>query len=262
MKLFDTHSHYNDEQFNDDREEIIKLIYEAGVKNTVVVGDNIENSKKVVQIAKKHEFIFSAVGIHPNEIGNNEEKIKKDILEIEKIANEEKVVAIGEIGLDYHWEDNKKELQKYAFIEQIKLANKLELPIIIHSRDAIMDTIEILKKDIKPKNKGILHCCQLNKDLVKAGLEEGLYISFAGAITFKNSKNADEIINIVPDDRILIETDSPYLAPEPNRGKRNDSRNVKYIAEKIASVKGKSLEEIARITYENAKKIYKIQNDK
>ncbi len=198
-------------------------------------------------------------GIHPNEIGNTKEEIDKDILEIEALAKaNKKVVAIGEIGLDYHWEKDRKELQKYSFIEQIKLANKLDLPIAIHSRDAIMDTIDILKNDIKPNKKGILHCCQLNKDLVKAGIEEGFYISFAGAITFKSSKNADEIIKMVPEDKILIETDCPYLSPEPHRGQRNDSRNIKYTAQKIADVKQKSLEEIAKITYENAKRIYRI----
>lgn len=198
-------------------------------------------------------------GIHPNEIAENEEKIKKEILEIEKIAKDnKKVVAIGEIGLDNHWVKDKREIQRYAFLEQINLANKLKLPIIIHSRDAIMDTIKILKEKTFSEKKGILHCCQLNKDLVKAGLEAGFYISFAGAITFKSSKNADEIIQMVPDNRILIETDCPYLSPEPNRGKRNDSRNVKYIAEKIAKVKEKSLEEIAKITYENGIKVFEI----
>ena len=178
-------------------------------------------------------------GIHPSDIGQTEQDIDKQIQEIEELAKNKKVVAIGEIGLDYHWEKDKKELQKYAFLEQIKLANKLDLPIAIHSRDAIMDTIEILKGDILPNKKGILHCCQLNKDLVKAGLEAGFYISFAGPITFKSSKNAPEIIEMVPDDRILIETDSPYLSPEPHRGQRNDSRNVKYVAEKIAEIKRK-----------------------
>lgn len=259
MKLFDTHSHYNDHQFDEDRDEIIKKIYEEGIKNTVVVGDNIENSKKVIAIAKKYDFIYSAVGIHPTEISESKEGIDKEILEIETLAKSDKVVAIGEIGLDYHWAKETKELQKYAFIEQIKLANKINLPIIIHSRDAIMDTIEILKNEVKPKRKGILHCCQLNKDLVKAGLDEGFYISFAGAITFKSSKNADEVIKMVPDNRILIETDSPYLSPEPNRGKRNDSRNIKYTAEKIAKVKNKTIEEIAEITYENGKNIYEIK---
>lgn len=201
-------------------------------------------------------------GIHPNEIENTKEEIDKSILQIEDLAKiNKKVVAIGEIGLDYHWEKDRKELQRYSFIKQIKLANKLELPIVIHSRDAIMDTIDILKNEVKPNKNGILHCCQLNKDLVKTGLEEGLYISFAGAITFKSSKNADEIIKMVPDDRILIETDCPYLSPEPHRGQRNDSRNIKYTAQKIADVKQKSLEEIAKITYENARKIYGIQKN-
>lgn len=199
-------------------------------------------------------------GIHPNEIAETKEQIDKDILEIEKLAAQnKKVVAIGEIGLDNHWVKDRKEIQKYAFLEQIKLANKLKLPIVVHSRDAIMDTIEILKGKILPEKKGILHCCQLNKDLVKTGLEAGFYISFAGAITFKSSKNANEIISMVPNDRILVETDCPYLSPEPNRGKRNDSRNVKYTVQKIAEVKEMSAEEIARITYENGKRIYEIK---
>ncbi len=199
-------------------------------------------------------------GIHPNEIAETKEQIDKDILEIEKLAAQnKKVVAIGEIGLDNHWVKDRKEIQKYAFLEQIKLANKLKLPIVIHSRDAIMDTIEILKGKILPEKKGILHCCQLNKDLVKVGLEAGFYISFAGAITFKSSKNANEIISMVPNDRILVETDCPYLSPEPNRGKRNDSRNMKYTVQKIAEVKEISSEEIAQITYENGKRIYGIK---
>ena len=198
------------------------------------------------------------LGIHPNEVAESEADIDNQIEEVSTIAKHKKIVAIGEIGLDYHWEKDKKLLQRYAFLKQVELANDLDLPIIIHSRDAIMDTIDILKNEQKPIRHGILHCCQLNKDLVKAGLDEGFYISFAGAITFKSSKNADEIISMVPDDRILIETDCPYLSPEPNRGKRNDSRNVKYTAEKIAMVKGKTLEEIAVKTYENAERVYQI----
>ena len=205
-------------------------------------------------------FYIQQFGIHPSEIAENEKEIDEQVDEIRNLAKNKKVVAIGEIGLDYHWETDKKDLQRYAFLEQIELSNELDLPIAIHSRDAIMDTIDILKNEVKPNKKGILHCCQLNRDLVKVGLEEGFFISFAGAITFKNCKNADEIISMVPDDRILIETDSPYLSPEPNRGKRNDSRNVKYVAEKIANVKGKELEEIAKITYENAKRIYNIND--
>ena len=205
-------------------------------------------------------FYIQQFGIHPSEIAENKEEIDNQVDEIRNLAKNKKVVAIGEIGLDYHWETDNKDLQIYAFLEQIKLANELDLPIAIHSRDAIMDTIDILKNEVKPNKKGILHCCQLNRDLVKVGLEEGFFISFAGAITFKNCKNADEIISMVPDDRMLIETDCPYLSPEPNRGKRNDSRNIKYTAEKIANVKGKTLEEIAKITYENAKRIYNIND--
>lgn len=185
------------------------------------------------------------------------EDIKIEIKEIEKIANDKKIVAVGEIGLDYYWNTENKELQKYAFIEQIKLANKLNLPIVIHTREAVQDTLEILKKNLVNK-KGVFHCSPLNRELVKEALKLDFYISFAGPITFKNSKNAEEIINMVPLNRILIETDSPYLAPEPHRGTRNDPRNVKYIAEKVALVKEVDVEEIAEITYKNACKLFNI----
>lgn len=185
------------------------------------------------------------------------EEINKDIKEIEELASNKEIVAIGEIGLDYYWNTENKELQKYAFIEQIKLANKLNLPIVIHTREAVMDTLEILKKNLVNK-KGVFHCCPLNRELIKEALKLGFYISFAGPVTFKNSKNADEIINMVPQNKILIETDSPYLAPEPHRGTRNDPRNVKYIAEKIAEVKEIQIEEVESITYENACTLFNI----
>lgn len=187
------------------------------------------------------------------------ENIANEIAEIKKIAKNDKVVAIGEIGLDYYWNKENKELQKYAFIKQIEIANELKLPIVIHTREAINDTLEILKQYPVHK-KGVFHCCPLNRELVKEALKLGFYISFAGPVTFKNSKNADEIINLVPQEKMLIETDSPYLSPEPNRGKRNDPRNVKYIAEKIATVKGMPPEEVANITYENACRIFEIKN--
>ena len=167
-----------------------------------------------------------------------------------------KVVGIGEIGLDYHWHNDNKELQKYAFIKQIELANELELPISIHTRDAIDDTIQIIKNEIKINQGGVLHCCPFNRELVKHGLEAGLYIAFGGTCTFKNAKNANEIISMVPQERILIETDSPYLAPDPLRGTRNDSRNLKYVIQKIASVRGISPEEVAKITYTNAANLF------
>lgn len=165
------------------------------------------------------------------------------------------MVAIGEIGLDYYWNKENKDLQKEVFISQIEIANKLNLPIVIHTREAVYDTLEILKNNNCNK-KGIFHCCPFNVDLVREGLKLGFYISFAGPTTFKNSKNAPEIIKMVPLDKMLIETDSPYLSPEPFRGKRNDSRNVKYIAQKIAEVKQIPLEEVAKATYNNAEKIF------
>ena len=172
--------------------------------------------------------------------------------------NDKKVRAIGEIGLDYYWNTENKELQKIAFIEQIKIANKLDLPIQIHTREAVMDTLQILKEN-KVTKAGIFHCCPQNRELIKEGLKLGFYISFAGPITFKNSKNAVEMINLVPNDRILIETDSPYLSPEPLRGRRNDPRNVKYMAKKIAEVKKITLEEVASVTYKNAKDVFNIK---
>lgn len=262
MEFFDTHSHYNDEKFDEDREQIIKDTYESGVTKFVCAGYNIESSKRAIELSKKYEFIYSICGISPNDIPQSEQELWKDISKISKIVQENmtnKLVAIGEIGLDYYWNTENKGLQKEAFAKQIDLANELDLPIVIHSRDASVDTIEILKEH-QVRKAGIFHCCQFNQEMIRQALALGYYISFAGPVTFKNSKNAPDIVNMVPLDRILIETDSPYLAPEPNRGKRNDSRNVKYVAQKIADLKGMSMEEISRITYENAMKIFNIQD--
>lgn len=252
MRFFDSHSHYNDEKFDEDREKILHEIYEAGITKIIVAGYDIESSKKAIDLSNKYDFIYPICGISPNDILKTENEIIKQIKEIEDIAKADKVVGIGEIGLDYYWNKENKELQQMAFINQIKLANKLNLPIIIHTREAVMDTIRILKENT-PSKKGVFHCCPLNIELVKEGLKLGFYISLAGPITFKNSKNADEIIQMIPLEKMLIETDSPYLAPEPNRGTRNDSRNLKYLVEKIAQVKQIEPEKIAEITYNNWK---------
>lgn len=252
MELFDTHSHYNDEKFELDREKIINQTYETGITKFVCAGYNLKSSRKAIELANKYDFIYSICGISPNDLNDYNEE---NILAIKELAKSKKNVAIGEIGLDYYWNKENKTVQKQAFIEQINIANELELPIVIHSRDAVQDTIDLLKEN--PVNKkGIFHCAQLNKYLIEEGLKLGFYISFAGPITFKNSKNAAEIVSLVPNDKILIETDSPYLAPEPVRGTRNDSRNVKYVAQKIAELKGLPVEEIAQITYQNAKNIF------
>lgn len=258
MGLFDSHSHLNDEKFNDDREIVIKQIYKSGVTNFITAGYSVESSKKAINIANEYDFIYATAGISPNDIPHTEQELWKQIDEIRNLVDKNrKIVAIGEIGLDYYWNVENKEIQKKAFVEQIKLANEMNLPIVIHTRDAIMDTIEILKEN-EVTNKGVFHCCPQNRELIKEALKLGFYISFAGPITFKNSKNADEIINLVPNDRILIETDSPYLAPEPVRGTRNTPVNVKFIAEKIADSKRMTVEELEKITFENAKAIFKI----
>ena len=258
MKLFDSHAHLTDEKFNIDREDVINKIKISGVERLVNAGYSLEGSKQAIELAQKYDFIYSTCGISPNDIPQTEEELWKNIDEIEQlVTNNSKVVAIGEIGLDYYWEKDieRQDLQKKAFIKQIELANKLELPIVIHTREAVMDTLQILKENMVIK-KGIFHCCPLNRELVKEALKLDFYISFAGPVTFKNSKNADEIIKMVPDNKMLIETDSPYLSPEPFRGKRNDSSNVRYVAQKIADVKGMTLEKVADVTYKNANRIF------
>ena len=260
MKFFDSHCHLDDEKFDEDREQIIKEIEESEVSKLISAGYSLEGSIKAVELSKKYEFIYATCGISPNDIPQTEAELWIMLQQIEALVKiNSKVVAIGEIGLDYYWNKNNKELQKMAFIAQIKLANKLELPIVIHTREAVMDTIEILKQNEVTK-KGVFHCCPLNRELVKEALKLGFYISFAGPVTFKNSKNADEIIRMVPNDRMLIETDSPYLSPEPYRGKRNDSRNVRYIAEKIAKVKEIVIEDVAEMTFENTNRLYGLGN--
>lgn len=252
MELFDSHAHYNDEKFENEL-EIIEEIYNSGVTKLITAGYSLETTKKAIEIAHKYDFVYATAGISPNDIDDLKEEYFE---EIKSMAKDEKVVAIGEIGLDYYWNKENKEAQKDAFIKQIKIANEMNLPIVIHTREAVQDTLEILKQN---KTRGVFHCCPLNIELIKEGLKLGFYISFAGPVTFKNSKNANQVIEFVPLDKMLIETDSPYLSPEPLRGTRNDSRNVKYIAQKIAEVKGIPMDEVARITYENARKIFNIE---
>ena len=259
LEFFDSHAHLDDEKFNEDREEVIQKIKEAGITKFISAGYSLEGSKKAIELSNKYEFIYATSGISPNDIPQTEQELWIMLQEIAKIAKENsKVRAIGEIGLDYYWNKENKDLQKKAFTEQINLANDLRLPIVIHTRDAVMDTIQILKENEVIK-KGIFHCCPLNRELVKEALKLGFYISFAGPVTFKNSKNAEEIVEMVPMNKILIETDSPYLSPEPLRGRRNDPRNVKYIAQKISEIKGITLQEVAKNTYNNAKNIFGIK---
>lgn len=258
MKFIDSHCHITDEKFNEDRNSLIESLKGEEIDTIISAGYDLESSKEGIDLANKYEFIYTTCGISPNDIPQNEDELWIKLEEIKQLAkNNKKVVAVGEIGLDYYWNKENKEIQKEAFIKQIELANELDLPIVIHTREAVMDTIEILKR-YPVRNKGVFHCCPLNRELVKEGLKLGFYISFAGPVTFKNSKNANDIIEMVPNDKMLIETDSPYLSPEPLRGRRNDPRNVKFIAQKIADVKGLELEEVAQSTYENTKRILKL----
>ena len=253
MEFFDSHSHYNDEKYDEDRKELLKTIYEEGITKTVCIGYNLEKSKMALKIANENDYIYATCGISPNDI---EDFTEENLKQIEEIAKSEKIVAIGEIGLDYYWNKENKEKQKELFIKQIEIANRIGKPIIIHTREAVMDTIKILKQH-PVKEKGIFHCCPLNPELIKEGVKLGFYISFSGNITFKNAKPERAILE-VPDEKLLIETDCPYLTPEPFRGKRNDSSKVKFVAEKLAEIKNKSLEEIAQITYKNAEKVLKL----
>ena len=255
MLIIDSHCHLDDESFDQDRKEILDKIKQNNV-NIICSGYTLETSKKAIKIANENINIFATIGISPNDIAKDKEKIYLELEKLEEIAKKEhKVVGIGEIGLDYHWEKNNKEFQKDIFIRQIEIANRLDMPIAIHSREAYKDTIEVLRKH--PVNKkGVFHCCEHNMELIREALEIGFYISFAGPITFKNAKHANDIIQMVPNDKFLIETDSPYLSPEPIRGRRNDPTNVIYVAKKVAEIKRKTLEEVAELAFNNTKKLY------
>lgn len=251
--LFDTHTHLDDKQFDHDREEVIERIKAAGVVYAVNVGSGIEESRNSIALAEKHDFIYAAVGVHP---GNADEMTEDDFETIKALAAHEKAVAIGEIGLDYHYEGFDKENQKYWFSRQLSLAKELGLPYIIHDRDAHADTLEILRE--VGYGRGVMHCYSGSVEMAKVLLDMGLYISIAGQVTFKNAAKLKEVAEFVPTDRLLIETDSPYLTPEPFRGKRNNSANVAYTCAKIAELKGMSAAELAKITLENGKKFYGI----
>ena len=267
MKFFDSHAHLDDERFSEDRDIIIEKIKKEGMQGVISAGYSLEGTKKAIELANKYEFIYATAGISPNDIPQTEEELWKDIEKLETIIVKEvkkgekksKLVAIGEIGLDYYWEKEQemRKLQQKALKKQIELANKFDLPIVIHVRDAIMDILEILKNN-PVKRKGVFHCCPQNRELIKEAIKLGFYISFAGPITFKNSKNADEMINLIPNDRLLIETDSPYLSPEPFRGTRNTPINVKYVAQKIAEAKQISIDEVVEFTNKNISDLFGI----
>ena len=250
--IFDSHAHYDDEQFEYDRNELLVSFKEKGVSGVVCCGVNIETSKFAVELSHKYDFVYSAVGFHPLD---NDKYRNGDLEIIKELAKDEKCVAIGEIGLDYHYEKESRENQLILLEKQIQLANELDLPIIFHDRESHEDTLNILKK-YKPK--GVLHCFSGSVEMAKEIIKLGMYIGLGGAVTFKNAVKPCEVAKFVPSDRLLIETDAPYMTPVPFRGKRCDSLHIPYTAEKIAELRGCKAQEILNMTNENAKKLFNI----
>ncbi|BAU26207.1 TatD DNase family protein [Aneurinibacillus soli] len=254
--LFDTHAHLNDEKFNEDREEVIARAQENGVSYICNIGYNRETIESSLELARQYDFIYTAIGWHPQDAITMTDD---DLVWIEKLAAEEKkVVGIGEIGLDYYWDTSPKDVQHDVFRKQIRLAKKLKLPIIIHDREAHQDIMDILREEKAEEVGGIMHCFSGSPEMAEQCIKMNFYISLGGPVTFKNAKKPKEVAEAVPLDRLLIETDCPYLTPEPYRGKRNESGYVRYVAEKIAELKNISVVEMAQITTANAKNLFRI----
>ena len=251
---FDTHAHYDSSKFAEDRDEVIRAAYESGVSLIVDPGDTLERSKNAVALAEQYNFIYAAVGVHPEEF---ETWTDDTVDRLRELAGNPKAVAIGEIGLDYYWDKSHTELQKQMFRTQIELALELNLPIIVHDREAHGDCFSIVCD--YPALRGVFHCYSGSAEMAKELLKRGWYLGFDGPITYKNNVKAMEVLAVTPLDRIVLETDSPYLSPVPNRGKRNDSRNLPYIAAVVAREKGISVEDAAAITFENGKRLYGIR---
>ena len=254
--IFDTHAHYDDIAFDEDRDELIEYMHQNGVDYIVNAGEAVKSSLAGVEMGKKYDFVYSASGIHPEHAN---ETTDSDIVEIEKIAKEnKKVVAIGEIGLDYHYEGYNKEKQIDIFKKQLKIAKDLDLPVIIHSRDASQDTFDIIKES--GIRKGIIHCYSGSAQMAADYVKMGFFIGIGGVLTYKNARKLVEVAEEIDINNIVLETDCPYLAPAPFRGKRNNSLYIQYVAEKMAEIKGISYDEVCKITSETGKKIFGIQS--
>lgn len=254
--LFDSHAHYDDNKFDQDRQDVIEKVRQSGVAFIVNAASNIPSSIDSIALSQEYEFIYAAVGVHPQDVeGMNDNVISM----LADFAREPKVVAIGEIGLDYHYDDVPKPLQKHWFARQILLARELKLPIIIHDRESHEDILKIVKKEKAKEVGGVFHCFSGSAEMAREVLDNNFYISIGGVATFKNAKKIVDVIRAIPSDRLLIETDSPYLAPEPFRGTRNDSSYIRYTAMKVAEIREDSFENIARITCENAKRLFNIE---
>ncbi|CAM4485505.1 TatD family hydrolase [Paenibacillus tarimensis] len=251
--LIDTHTHLDSKKFDNDREAAIQRAREAGVEIMINVGFDRETIPSTMELAEKYEFIYAVIGWHPVESIHMREE---DLEWIERLSAHPKVVAIGEIGLDYHWDTSPKDVQHEVFRKQIQLAKRVGKPIVIHNRDAHEDVVRILREEKAEEVGGVMHCFSGSWETAKQCLDMNFYISFGGPVTFKNARVPKEVLAKVPEDRLLIETDSPYLSPEPYRGKRNESAYVAYVADAAAVILGKDRKEIEKITTDNAKILF------
>lgn len=254
--IFETHAHYDDEQFDSGREALLASLPDCGIKRVVNIGASIASTRNSIELAEKYDYIYAAVGVHPSEIAELNEERFAWLKELTKL---EKVVAVGEIGLDYYWdkEPEVQERQRYWFRRQMDLAREAGLPIVVHSRDAAADTMQVMKEAHAEEIPGVIHCYSYSPEMAQEFIKMGYYIGVGGVVTFKNAKKLKETVEQIPLERILLETDCPYMAPEPNRGKRNDSGNIPYIVAKVAELKHVTPEEVEQITWQNAMHFYR-----
>ena len=254
-EIFDTHAHYDNKAFDEDREALLDSLPRNGIGRVVNVGASLASCRRTVELAEKYPYIYGAIGIHPNETGElNEDSFRQ----LKDLCGHEKCVAVGEIGLDYHWDEPERETQKKWFVRQLDLARETKLPVVIHSRDAARDTVDIMTAERAGEIGGVIHCYSYTKETARHFLDMGFYFGIGGVLTFQNAKKLKEAVEYIPLDRIVLETDCPYLAPEPNRGKRNSSLNLPYVAAALVLLKGVSEEEVRKIVWENSLKLYRM----
>ena len=254
--IFDTHAHYDDEAFDEDRDSLLKSLPENGIESAVNVSSNIASVQATLALIKKYPFLYGAVGIHPNETGELDES---RFQWLEQMTQMPKVVAVGEIGLDYYWDEPEREIQKEWFVRQLNMARKVKLPVIIHSRDAAKDTLDIMKGEKSWEIGGVIHCFSYGKEIAKEYLDMGFFLGIGGVLTFQNGKKLKEVAEYAPLEQIVLETDCPYLSPVPNRGRRNSSLNLPYVVKALADIRHISEQEVIDITNQNAKRLYRIQ---
>ena len=255
--IFDTHAHYLDRRFDEDREELIASLKENGVAHVTEVSADVGDFDRIIEHIEKYPQFYGTLGVHPSEVA---ELTESDMNKIKALSTHERIVAIGEIGLDYHFDDNPDpEVQKKWFVRQLELAKELNLPVIIHSRDACQETLEILKEHHNGCTGGVIHCFSYSKEVALELVNMGYFIGLDGPVTFKNGKKAKEVAAAIPLDRLVVETDCPYMAPEPLRGTRNSSLNLKYIIEEIARIRELPYDKMEEVLYNNAKALYNLK---